>query len=1025
VAWFFHYTFRVLKRSTPRLKSRIGQGLFAGLFCGLLVTLFVIVGFSQGLERGVYDAMFQLRGRQSAAPPIVLVLADESSLAHYKPWPFRRSLYGDLVRKLKAQGAQTIVFDVQFTAESNFPEEDEEFAAACRAAGNVIQAAVFTLPGAAGNAANLTPSESLNQRAQRFTLKNRVSDPRYFGLDTVSGAIPIPSFLQSAAGLGHVTVYPEKDGALRRIPHYVRYRNLAYPSLALAAAAHYLGVPVGDVVVTDHDVRIGQRRIPLNRYGESLVNWRGPEKFTTLTFQEVLQSDETENLPTDFFSDSIVVIGITHPGAYESYATPFSPHQPAVELQATAIDNILENRAIREVPAWIPLAILMAMALASGVLTAQRDARQSAIAVVVISAALWLSGFLLLTQLLIYVPMASAILACLLTCATTLGYRQLRDAHDLKIAEERYALAVKGANDGIWDCDLQTQHTYYSPRWHAMLGLAPGVLPPALDSWMGRVHPDDLPKVEAELQRHLRGDSPHFQNEHRILHENGEYLWVLARGLRVLQDDGKPSRVAGSLTDITSRKHAEAELLHNAFYDGLTNLPNRALFMDRLGSTLARAERHRDYVFAVLFLDMDRFKIVNDSLGHGVGDQLLISLAQRLENCLRPGDTAARLGGDEFTVLLDDIASPEDVSQIAHRFQNELARPFELQGHSVVSTASIGIVLGREKGAPLRYSQPEEILRDADTALYRAKALGRSRHEVFDETMHLRAVSLLKLEADLRRAFENEEFQVFYQPILSLHNGRIAGFEALARWQHPTRGLVSPGEFVPLAEETGLIVPLDDWVFKQACRQTHFWKQQFDADFATRRPPYGQAGSTPLTININLSSRHFADSNLTEKIERLLGESELDASALHLEITESVILDNLQDTAAMLKKLKTLGLLLAIDDFGTGYSSLSYLHQLPLDFLKIDRAFTNQMSEGGENQEIVRAILSLAQNLQMQTVAEGVETEGQAQLLKSIGCDFGQGYLFSRPLTAKEATTLLMEDRAWGMLEPRENATAR
>lgn len=468
-----HYTFRVINRSTFKFPSRVGQGLFAGAICGTLVLLFVVLNFGAGLERAVYDAMFRLRGAQPVATPIVLVLADESTLDQYKPWPFRRKLYGDLVRKLKLQGAQTIVFDVQFTAESDFRVDDVEFARACREAGNVIQAAFFSLPGATGNAINVTSSRDLTERAQRFTLNNEVRDPLHFGLDAVSAAVPYSKLLESSAGLGHVTVYPEKDGALRRIPHYLRYKGKAYPSLALAAAAHYLGVPIGDVSVDDHAIHIKGRRIPLNQYGESLVNWRGPEMIKSYTFQQVLATDDADKLPANFFSDSIVVIGITHPGAYESYATPFSPHQPAVELQATAIDNILENRALQEVPGWVPLALLMAMSLASGVLTAQSDARQSAISVLLISGTLLLGGFILLTQALIYVPIASTILACLLTCATTLGYRQLRDAHDLKIAEERYALAAKGANDGIWDCNLQTQETYYSPRWHAMLGLAP------------------------------------------------------------------------------------------------------------------------------------------------------------------------------------------------------------------------------------------------------------------------------------------------------------------------------------------------------------------------------------------------------------------------------------------------------------------------------------------------------------------------------------------------------------------------
>jgi diguanylate cyclase (GGDEF)-like protein len=473
----------------------------------------------------------------------------------------------------------------------------------------------------------------------------------------------------------------------------------------------------------------------------------------------------------------------------------------------------------------------------------------------------------------------------------------------------------------------------------------------------------------------------------------------------VSDEKGKPTRMAGSLTDVTDRKVAEERLLHNAFYDGLTELPNRSLFMDRLGRSLARAKRREDYMFAVLFLDLDRFKNVNDSLGHTVGDELLISVARRLETCLRPGDTAARLGGDEFTMLLDDITDVSDATRVAERIQQDLAIPFDLNGHEVFVAASIGIAVSAIKGTVSAYDLPEDVLRDADTAMYRAKALGKARHEVFDEAMHARALALLRMETDLRRALERENFRVYYQPLVSLETGRISGFEALVRWEHPERGLVSPAEFISLAEETGLIIAIDRWVLREACHQTRLWQEKFGASTGHPR--------APLYISANLSSKQFGQPDLVDQIEEIVLHTGLGMHSLKLEITESVLMNNAEAAAAMLLQLRKLGIRLSIDDFGTGYSSLSYLHSFPLDTLKIDRSFINRLGGDGEGSEIVRTIMTLSRNLGMEVVAEGVETAEQLNELRKLTCDYGQGYFFARPLRAEDAEALLERNPQW------------
>ena len=442
--------------------------------------------------------------------------------------------------------------------------------------------------------------------------------------------------------------------------------------------------------------------------------------------------------------------------------------------------------------------------------------------------------------------------------------------------------------------------------------------------------------------------------------------------------------------EVAERRQVEEQLLHNAFHDGLTGLANRALFMDHLKLALGRAERHSTYRCAVLFLDLDRFKVINDSLGHTVGDQLLIGVARRLEAAVRPGDTVSRLGGDEFTVLLDDIKEDGEAEVVAERLQQQMAPAFNLGGHEVFTTVSIGVAL-----STTGYHRPEDILRDADTAMYRAKQLGKARYEVFDQAMHARAMDRLGLERDMRRAVERRELFLEYQPIVSLATGSLRGFEALVRWQHPERGLIHPAKFIPIAEETGMIIPIGKWVLAEACRQMSRWQKLSNLE-------------GPLPISVNLSSRQFLQPDLLEQIQKVLRETGLDPRSLKLEITETVVMENIETATHTLEQLRAFGVELSIDDFGTGYSSLSYLQRFPVSTLKIDRSFVSRMTESEGTAEIVRTIMKLAQNLGMNVVAEGVETESQHEQLRAFECEFGQGYYFSKPIDSDAAEAFLL-----------------
>ncbi len=556
-----------------------------------------------------------------------------------------------------------------------------------------------------------------------------------------------------------------------------------------------------------------------------------------------------------------------------------------------------------------------------------------------------------------------------------------------RLAEDRFRALVRNSSDVVAIVGADGAIAYASPAVERVLGYRPdevegkGALDPEL------VHPGDLARVGGLFADLLASPGATAMGEVRARHKDGTWRHLEAVGTNLLGDPALGG-VVMNYRDITERKEYEEQLRHRALHDPLTGLPNRALFADRLDHALARTARRGEAV-AVLYLDLDRYKLVNDSLGHAAGDELLARVGERLGRCLWPGDTAARLGGDEFAVLLEDVRGEAEAEAVAGRILERLAPVFGVAGREVAITASIGVALsgpGREG--------PEELVRAADAAMYRAKSTGKARFAVYDPGMGTEALERLELEVDLRRALERGELRLRYQPVVELATGRVTGAEALLRWEHPDKGAVPPSRFIPIAEETGLILPIERWVLGEACRQGAAWRAR-----------YGD-GACP-TVGMNLSGRHLQHPDLVGEVARALGEAGLEPRGLTLEITESVAMEDGEATVAALRELRGLGVRLAIDDFGTGYSSLAYLHRFPVDVLKIDRSFVDGLRRESEDTAIVRAVVGLAAALRLRVVAEGVETTEQMERLRALGCELGQGYLFAKPLPAEEVEGLL------------------
>ena len=569
-----------------------------------------------------------------------------------------------------------------------------------------------------------------------------------------------------------------------------------------------------------------------------------------------------------------------------------------------------------------------------------------------------------------------------------LAIERKRSEEALRISQERFELVTRATSDAIWDWNLQTGELWWNEGFRTLFGYQVEEIGTDIESWISRVHPDDSERVTNDIHRHIESGRHNWTDEYRFRRRDGSYASVIDRGYVVHDDAGMPIRMLGSMMDVTERKSLEEQLTHQALHDPLTKIANRALFRDRVDHALAKLTRNRNSL-AVLFLDLDNFKAINDSMGHAAGDKLLVSVADRLQDCLRNTDTPVRLGGDEFAVLVETVHRSDEVAMIAERIKAVFSEPFTIDGKEVRVGTSIGVA-SSSSGA----LNSEELLRNADLAMYLAKNQGKGNYVIFEPKMHQALMERIELEEDLRRGIDNREFVLHYQPIVDLQTRRMMGMEALVRWKHPRCGLLPPDRFIPVAEETNLIVPLGEWILREACQQTQAWRQKYGGDLG-------------ISITVNISIRQFQQKELVDIVANALADSGLPPGTLILEITESFMIQDTEATILKLHELKKLGIRLAIDDFGTGYSSLSYLQRFPIDILKIDKSFVEKIGQGKEGKAVARAIIMMGDSLNLKTIAEGIEHPSQIQELQNLGCEAGQGFHFAKPLTTDDMDDFL------------------
>lgn len=572
---------------------------------------------------------------------------------------------------------------------------------------------------------------------------------------------------------------------------------------------------------------------------------------------------------------------------------------------------------------------------------------------------------------------------------------RLASQKKLAVMEQRFDRALKEAEDVLWEWDLNSGSSFFSGRFAKLLGTSGGEQSSRITEWFDRVHPEDVEHLKRAIEEHRSGRSPRFEHAHRLRRKDGSYVWVEAGGKLSNDANGHGQCMTGWITDVTEQRTSEAQLRRLAFSDALTGLPNRVLFMERLAQAQERARR-RKREFAVLLVDLDRFKVINDSLGHALGDLLLLKVSRILREAVRPEDTIARLGGDEFVILLEDLERTEEADEVAAEVLGALTQPVEVEGQRVAVGASVGISRGVAGREALR---PEDILREADIAMYEAKAKGGERADSFDPTAQTNMAERLELEMDLRRALDAQALEVHYQPIVDVESGVVVGFEGLARWPHPKRGMVSPGVFIPIAEEAGLIDQLGECVLQLACRDAAALKNSFP-------------DAAPFRMGVNLSVAQLAQRDLCERVEQALARYDLPASYLSLEITESGLLKDTETAARIFARLRGHGVSLSMDDFGTGYSSLQYLRRFSIDTLKIDGSFVRDL-EHAAGEEICATILSLGTDLGLSVVAEGVERPEELARLKRLGGRYAQGFLLSRPLPFEKLCAWLAERPGW------------
>ena len=1013
-----------------RLRQPAVLGALAATFAVVLISY---VGLPQleRLERLTLDWRFQVRGPEKPSGDVVIVVYDEPSVRAFGRLPIDRSLMAQAIDQVSAGKPRAIGLDFLYLEPQNdlghslrqlltdlaetrpttdaLAEEarrlaagstaDIELAKAFEKAGNVVLAMAV-----APDAGELALKGPVEDWAIMFS-KTRCAEPDVPQFFERLQA-PIPSLASAATLGGMVNVNLDIDGSPRQEFLASSFDGSCFTSLATAAAITYMGVKWDKVgFVSGSHLQIGDKIVPLDPGNRVLVNYFGPAgTIETYSFADVVAG----RLSTDHFLNKLVFFGTHVLGGIDVFRTPFDDQLPGVEQNATVAERLIHAEPRPHWAAYVdalarPISGLAIVIL--GLLSAYFTRRLRTATGVGASAVLaggWFGvTYFALFPYGIWLYVLYPIASIAVNTAAQLGLRTIDEENrrrqaqaELAQSEERYALAARGANDGLWDWDMLGGTFYTSPRWQAMLGLRGDRMAGLPGDWFDRVHRDDIDTLRAAIDAHLSASSTHLEQELRMRHADGEDRWVVVRGMAVRNDDGKASRFAGSMTDITARKLAERQLMFNALHSHLTGLPNRALLIDRTDQALQLWARDKNANVVMAVIDLDRFGHFNESLGQKVGDDILITLARNLEKAMRTDDTLAHLGEDEFAVTRFIAGNVEEqVEELIGTLKTVLAERINIDERLLEIEGSIGFVIASEAAGAVA----DELLRDANLALYRAKAQGRNQVVRFEQSMHQSAMKRFGLEADLKRAIAaGDQLELFYQPIIDLKGGHAHGFEALIRWRHPERGMISPIDFIPLAEDTDMIIEIGRNCIIDAARQIAAWM-----------PAEGQ----PPQIAVNVSGKQFAAEGLVEDIERAIKKNGIPANALKIEVTESLIMDNPERTNETLRRIIALGCKVSIDDFGTGYSSLSHLHRFPFHTLKVDRSFVMRIADSREGLEIVRVIASLAHILERDVVAEGVETPEQAAELTKLGIQFGQGYLWSKPLPAGEASVFLAKSR--------------
>ncbi|MGG6294376.1 EAL domain-containing protein [Leptolyngbya sp. AN02str] len=949
--WFQRYISAGQRSLT--LSLRVWRKLIPGTVALLLLWMLMRIGIGPSLENLAYDALFQIRGELPWSDRIIIVEIDESRPDQSSKFFRVRDRIAAVLSAIALDEPSVVAVDI-------------------------------LMPDAA-------PEDS--QLATAIDQLDRVVLAQSWNEDGIP-ILPTKQLDATATATGHIYRRKEVDGLVRRVD----LQRQGVNALALVATHLYLE---------------SRGIIPAQTHRPALwINWlSSSEHAQRVTYQDIIEN----RVSPGTFRDRIVLVGLSN-SAIDSLQTPYNrdPATNEIYLDATVISNLLERNSLHVLGReWTIILLVLGGPVLSILISRWRLERRLCMWLVLTTA--WGGISIVAFQFHYWLPVALPIMLVSLTSAVVELKEQNRVYRLLRQSEERYALAVRGSNGGLWDWNLNSGEVYYSQRWKEMVGCDGAILTNRPQDWYGRVHPDDIAALKEAIANHLEGRSESLEHEHRIILTDGSYRWMLCRGVAVRDRQGRAYRMAGSQLDITERKLIEEKLWRNAYYDDLTGLPNRVFFVERLRRAIVHAQHNPLYFYAVLLLDVDRFQVVNNSLGNAIGDQLLVAIGHRLKGFFPVESVIARLSGDEFAILVENIEHARDANRYAEQIQHLLSLAFNIEDHEVFITVSIGITLSSS-----RYTQPERLLQDADTAMYKAKAQGKACFEVFDPAMHNRMLARLTLENDLRRAITYEQrldhhlsppvysdvsstpdephpgLMLYYQPIVALDTQTLVGFEALARWQHPRSGLLGPKKFIGVAEETGLIIPLGWWIMRQACRQLQQWQSE-------------RAEAKRLIMSVNLSSRQFVMADLAHHVHSILSETGLEPTSLKLELTEGTIMESGRSVIDVMHQVRSLGVQLAIDDFGTGYSSLSYLSRFPIDTLKIDRSFVAKMTTDSDSSEVVRAIVTLAHNLNMDVTAEGVETEAQSQQLLNMECEFGQGFFFAKPLDVHAAEALLAQ----------------